>query len=202
LSADDELQVEARTSGPAESAKRVNIAVSETPDGILICPVPAGKDSGKHPEKNCEGDSFPENVRVDFKVQVPAGVNLVAHNVNGEVKAYSLKSSVAAATVNGDISISTTEAITTAHSNNGSLDLSMGKLWSGLLAVKTENGNVRLLLPRNVSFQPSGAGSARITGSGPVQMKGMAVSQSGTKGKAPELDISTLHGSVTIGTID
>jgi hypothetical protein len=160
---------------------------------------------GKVYEKeSCSAPSLPKHVQVDFKLLVPAGVALVVHNVTGDVIADSLRSRVNAVTETGNVSISTTDAITSAQTRSGSLDLSMGKLWTGLLTVKTGYGDIRLLLPRNVSFQPSGKGKTLITGSGPVQMKGIAVSegQNANIGQGPELIVSTLHGSVTVGNRD
>lgn len=198
LSPNGELQVEATKTGPG--ADHVKVALSENADGILICLAHEGEKAAK----TCENASLTKDVRVDFKLQLPAGVAFVATNVNGAVRASSVRSRVDATTVNGDINISTTETITSARTGNGSLDLAMGKLWTGSLSIKTQNGNIRLKLPRDVAFQPSGSGNTVITGSGPVQLKGVAVTQAGGKrnGAAPELEMSTLHGNVTIGTQD
>jgi hypothetical protein len=205
LSESETLQVEAVKSGPAEATAGVRIAVSENAEGILICAIPGQQEMGKVFEKeSCSAPSLPKHVHVDFKLLVPAGVALVVHNVTGDVIADSLRSRVDAVTGTGNVSISTTDAITSAQTGSGSLDLSIGKLWTGLLTVKTGYGNIRLVLPRNVSFQPSGKGKTLITGSGPVQMKGMAVSESqnGNIGQGPKLIMSTLHGSVTVGKSD
>jgi putative adhesin len=198
LSPSSELQVEATETGPGSD--QVKVALSENAEGILICLVREGEKL----VKPCGSASLPKDVRVDFKLQLPAGVAFVASNLNGAVRASSVQSRVDATTINGDIDISTTETITSARTGNGSLDLAMGKLWTGSLSIKTQNGNIRLKLPRNVVFQPSGSGDTVITGSGPVQLKGLAVTQAGgkTNGAAPQLEISTLHGNVTISTQD
>ncbi len=199
-SSDGEVHVEATKSGPA--ADRVEVAVSESGDGVLVCAAPIGQKATKD---SCKDSALPKDVRVDFKLQIPAGVSFVAHNVNGTVTANSLLSRVEATTVKGDINISTHDTITSVQTESGSLDLAVGKLWTGLLTIKTNSGNIRLKLPRNVAFQPSGKGNTVITGSGPVQLKGLAVAKNDslkTGPAAPELEISTLHGNVTISTED
>jgi DUF4097 and DUF4098 domain-containing protein YvlB len=194
LAANNEVQVEATISGRA--AEQVKVALFENPTGVLVCVVPSDH-TGKEP---CGNSMLAKDVHVDFKVQVPAGVGLAVRNLNGTIKATSVRSNVAATTINGDVSISTSEAITSAQTENGSLDLSMGKLWTGLLAVKTQNGNIRLMLPPHISFQPSQKGNILISGSGPVNLKGVALNR-GERTKS-ELDLSTLRGHVTLGNQD
>ena len=48
------------------------------------------------------------DTQVHFEVRVPAGVNLTASTVNGEIKAESLQGNVNAHTVNGSVRVSTT----------------------------------------------------------------------------------------------
>ncbi|HLJ89344.1 MAG TPA: hypothetical protein VKZ53_21180 [Candidatus Angelobacter sp.] len=197
-STDGELHVEAVKTGP--EANRVEVNVSTNQDGVLVCIVSSGQTGTNAP---CESGRLPQDVRVDFKLAIPAGIPFIAQNINGTVRAKSLSSNVAATTMRGDIEISTNGTVTEAHTNDGSVNLAVGKLWTGLLAIKTLNGNIRLQLPRNVSFQPSRSGNAVITGSGPVQLKGLAVGEGSPRtGPPPELEISTLHGKVTISTGD
>jgi DUF4097 and DUF4098 domain-containing protein YvlB len=91
------------------------------------------------------------DVRVDFTVQVPLGVRLVARTVNGGIAATGLESDVEAYTVNGNIDIGG-RGLARARTVNGSIDASMGRAdWQDTLEFETVNGSITVKLPASLS---------------------------------------------------
>lgn len=66
-------------------------------------------------------------VFVEFRVRVPAGVKVGAHSVNGEVRVENVAAEVEAASVNGSVLVSTTSGPVNATTVNGSVRASMGR---------------------------------------------------------------------------
>src|SRR5438128_1400344 len=87
---------------------------------------------------------------VDFTVQVPAGIGLVARTVNGSVDADGLRSDTDASTVNGSVNVTTT-GTARASTVNGSIRAEMGQAaWSNGAKFSTVNGDVTLRMPAAV----------------------------------------------------
>lgn len=97
----------------------------------------------------------PDDVRVNFTVRVPKGVNLIGRTVNGAVEADHLESDVKANTVNGRIRISTTRSAQ-AHTVNGSITASLNRVSGSFSsAFSTVNGSITLELPKTADTKLS-----------------------------------------------
>jgi DUF4097 and DUF4098 domain-containing protein YvlB len=93
------------------------------------------------------------DVQVEFTVKVPVGVNLIAKNVNGEVKADNFRSDITASTVNGNIDVNTT-GLAAAHTVNGSVHVVLGApTWNDKLEFSTVNGSIDVTLPVGASAE-------------------------------------------------
>lgn len=146
----------------SSDANLVSIKVVEHADGVTICAIYPTSDPNQtspcEPGKGITDSTQQGNivvrkndVRVDFKIRVPAGVNVTARTVNGEVSAETLASNVSAKTVNGSIRISTT-GYAQAKTVNGEISARLGNFnWPGSLEFKTVNGAINIDLPVNVN---------------------------------------------------
>ena len=154
----DQIEVtavkQARRSDPAE----VEIKVVPSDEGVTICAVyPTGRHARR--ENTCEpGDHWSSNtedndVSVDFTVHLPAGLELYANTVNGDVEAEGLGGTVKAYTVNGSIRLST-KGFAEATTVNGSIYASLGRAdWTEGVDFRTVNGGITLELPATFSAE-------------------------------------------------
>jgi cytoskeletal protein CcmA (bactofilin family) len=191
----------ARRSNPAE----VRIEVVPGPNGMTICAVyPSVAD--REPNRCAPGEgrmnTRENDTQVHFEVRVPMGVALAARTVNGEVQADSLQSDVEAHTVNGSIRVATTMAAEAA-TVNGSVTVTMGRLDAHNGArFRTVNGEITLNLPpvvdadlRADTLNGSVRSDYRITMQGSFSPRRLR----GTIGNGgPELNVSTVNGSITL----
>jgi hypothetical protein len=132
----------------------VRLQVKQLSNGVAICSVLPGEkvsEDCSHSDYSSDGDGDHE-IRVDFTLHVPRGVNLQAKTVNGRASAEGLSGNVAARTVNGSIAIATS-GYANAKTVNGKIEVHIGNPnWSGGLAFKTVNGAIHLWLPRGANF--------------------------------------------------
>jgi hypothetical protein len=195
----------------------VTISVVEHDGHVTICavyPTPArisrrrGSQDADGPNECRPGDEGRMNVqnndvRVDFTVRVPADVRFLGRNVNGEVRATSLRSDVDAVTVNGRITVSTT-GVASAESVNGSIEASLGATkWSDPLDYRTVNGGITLNLPSGVAAElRAETMNGGITSDFPITIhtsrrRGRRITGSiGSGGR--ELHISTVNGGIRL----
>jgi len=97
------IQVEAQIHHPA----LVHVDVVPSENGITICSVvstPSGNENECQPGPRTTGAHGVED-RVDFVVQVPAGVRFSASMIHGEIVINSLRSDLNAATIDGNITL-------------------------------------------------------------------------------------------------
>lgn len=196
----------ARRSDPDD----VQIEVYERDGGVTICalyPTPPGE----RPNRCAPGEDGKMNVRnndvtVQFRVKVPAGVGFIGRTVNGEVEARGLGGDVEAYTVNGDISVST-RGTAMATTVNGSIDAAMGRAFDDDVEFSTVNGGITLAMPRSL-----GAELRATTTNGDIEsdfdlttvrrMVGRAGRRhrmSGTIGNGgPDLRITTVNGDIRL----
>ena len=155
----NEVQVVAVKSARRSDVNQVQIKVVQHAGGVTICalyPTESGYmndcDAGPEQPRNQSGVNN-NDVRVDFTVQVPARVGLVARTINGEISATNLSGNVTAKTINGSIKISTT-GYAEASTINGEISAKFGDPnWPAALNFKTLNGEINLDLPANVSTE-------------------------------------------------
>jgi DUF4097 and DUF4098 domain-containing protein YvlB len=142
------------------------------------------------------------DVRVDFKVRVPANVGFVGRTINGEITAASLSSNVITHTVNGSIRISTS-GYAQAKTVNGEIVASLGNAsWENAIEFKTVNGDITLDLPASVGTRVTAdTFNGQISSDFPMSVLGtMSRKQiNGTIGPGGrELVLKTLNGSIHI----
>jgi hypothetical protein len=209
LAPGNEVRVEAVKTAKQSDPSLVRIAFVEDEDGVLICA--CYPNSGEGGGSCCRDDSYGRDTKdvdvvVDFIVKLPAGVDLEASTVNGDIDAVGLRSPVQATTVNGTIEISTTK-LARATTVNGSIRARMGaSSWNGDLAFTTVSGRIRIELPPQVSADVTAqtlSGAIRTDFDLPVWKEHLNTRMSGTIGQGGrQLSLSTVSGSIELRAIE
>ncbi len=153
----DQIEVTARKTGKRSNPEDVRIEVKEHAGGLLICAVYPSRDASEPNECGKRMSTYNNDVQVDFTIKLPAGVNLKAATVNGNIKIADLRSRVKASTVNGDVSVTTTGEAE-ANTVNGDVEVTMGRSESDEpLKYSTVNGDIRVKLSAGLdaSFKAS-----------------------------------------------
>ena len=202
------ITVMATRSGFRSDPNEVEIVVVEHADGVTICAVyPSAGDQPNECTPGAGGRSHTRNndVKVEFDVQVPAGVRLAGRMVNGAIRADDLSAKVLARTVNGSVRLSTAGGAS-AKTVNGSIRASFGETsWDGEATFETVNGSVRVELPEgtNASVEMRTA-SGRITTDLPIATTRSSRRRvEGTLGTGgSELRLTTVNGSITLAPLD
>jgi DUF4097 and DUF4098 domain-containing protein YvlB len=145
---DGKLEVTAIRTSKKDDPESVRIEFTQVGDHLMFCALYPTKDG--YPANTCDAKgrshshSDNNDVTVQFRVKVPAGVTLEAHTVNGGIEALRLSGPIDAQTVNGEVKLSTT-SYAEASTVNGSLEVAMdGRGWPDGLAFRTVNGDIRL----------------------------------------------------------
>jgi DUF4097 and DUF4098 domain-containing protein YvlB len=196
--------VHATLTGHDSDPTDVRIEVVKHDGNVTLCAVyPNWRDR----ENTCEpggGHSSIHNndVRVDFEVGVPAGVELAAVTVNGHVTAEGLEGPVRAKSVNGSVRVETTDWAE-AGSVNGSLHVRMGKTSAtDDLSFKTVNGTITVVLPSDAALDVDAATvSGSISTDFPLTLSGRFMNRRarGTiGGGGPEMHLKTVNGSIQL----
>lgn len=151
-----EVRVSAEKTARRSNPDDVTVEVVEHSGGVTICAVYPTRE-GREPNECRPGGgrmSINDNdVRVEFTVEVPAGVKLLAYNVNGSIEATSLAGDAVIETVNGEIDVSTS-GIVEATTVNGSIVASLGATaWDGDLSFETVNGDIEVALSGNLNAE-------------------------------------------------
>lgn len=198
-----EVVVSAVKRGKDDDPSDVRIEVVEHSDGVTICAVYPDVDGKKNECAPGDGGRLStrnNDVQVNFAVQVPAGVRLIAATVNGDVEAGDLGADAVATTVNGDVKISTT-GTAQANTVNGSIQASMGRAdWEGTIGFNTVNGSITVRLPGDVNADVTASTvngaldtDFPLTVQGRFSMKNMR----GTIGAGGrDLELETVNGSI------
>ena len=193
----------ARRSDPAS----VDIRVVPHAAGVTICAVYPGDSvatTSCDPVGHRSGSANIVNndVSVEFRVRVPAGVEFVGRTVNGEISARSLSGNVDTHTVNGSIDISTS-GYARAKTVNGEIVAKMGRAdWTEALEFKTVNGGIDLDLPPTLNTKvEADTFNGEISSDFPLTVQGRVSRKhlSGTIGAGGrELLLKTLNGSIRL----
>ena len=150
-----EVEVTATKRGHRSDPDEVKIEVVKHDGGVTICAVYPDGDP-RHPNDCVPGagghmNAHDNDVKVQFTVHVPAGVDFVGRSVNGEVEADSLRGNAEAYTVNGGVQVSTS-GYAEAATVNGSISASLGRVeWTGPLEFRTVNGGITVELPAKLN---------------------------------------------------
>jgi DUF4097 and DUF4098 domain-containing protein YvlB len=208
----NQVEVVATKTSRRGDADAVKVEFVEHPGGVTICAIYPTDTPGV--TNTCEPGSGTgrnqsatfgirnNDVRVDFKVRVPANVGFVGRTINGEITAASLSSNVITHTVNGSIRISTS-GYAQAKTVNGEIVASLGNAsWENAIEFKTVNGDITLDLPASVGTRVTAdTFNGQISSDFPMSVLGtMSRKQiNGTIGPGGrELVLKTLNGSIHI----
>jgi hypothetical protein len=200
-----EVVVTARKRARRSNPDDVQIKVVESSAGVTICAVYPSRDSDRPNECRAGGggrnDTRDNDTEVNFEVQVPAGVGLVAASVNGSVRAEQLASDVEGSSVNGDVDVVTTGSAR-ASSVNGSVRVTMGALWRDRLELSTVNGGISVTLPAGTDAEVEATTvNGSIDTDFPMTVSGRMGPRTirGTIGKGGRaLRLETVNGSIQL----
>jgi len=206
----DQLEVSATKTGRRSDPSQVSIKVVEHAGGVTICAVYPSDDPGDpntcepgqgHGRMNVRNN----DVKVAFKVRVPAKVGLISRTVNGELTALDLAGNVESHTVNGNINISTS-GYAQAKTVNGDIRARLKDAsWSGSLEFKTVNGGITVDLPSETnSTVEAKTVSGDISSDFQLTILGLMSRRhlSGTIGAGGrELNLKTVNGSIHLRRI-
>lgn len=200
-----QVRVSAVRKAGKSDPESVRIEVVTTAAGVTICAVYPG--DGRHPNRCAAGDQGRMNtrdndVRVDFTVQVPAGVKFAGQTVNGSVGTDRLGGDAEVSTVNGDVRV-VAAGVVRATTVNGSVDVTMGRAdWTGTVHLSTVNGSIRATLPATFSAVINGSTvNGSIESEFPLTVTGKFGPRSvhGTIGAGGRtLDLETVNGGITL----
>lgn len=191
----------ARRSDPAD----VDIVVVPHDGGVTICAVyPAvnGRDNECLPGGGGRNNTRDNDVKVEWTVRLPDGVNLGAHSVNGDVTVRDVTGRVDASTVNGDVDVST-RGVAEASTVNGSIRAALGRAdWTGTMSFHTVNGGITLEVPGNFAANVEAKTvNGSIETDFPITVRGRFGSRTlrGTIGEGGrDLEIETVNGSIRL----
>lgn len=174
--------------------------------GVTVCaiyPAPAGERPNEcRPGGRGRHNTRDNDTRVDFTVQVPAGIGLLARTVNGSITAEGLQSDTEGTTVNGSVSLSTTGSAR-ATTVNGSINATMDRaVWPNGGKFTTVNGEVTLRLPAAVNADVRlSTVSGGIQSDFPVQMSndpGPKHAEGVLGAGGQRLDVTTVNGGISL----
>lgn len=198
----NEVVVHAIKSSQKSDMASVTIEVVRHAEGVTICAVypdvPGWAPNECQPGLQGNMSTRNSDVKVEFTVAVPAGVEFAARVIGGDVAANGLRSNAFATTTSGNISMTTTE-IAEANSVAGDVKVVIGRANLGRdLAFRTMKGNVTLKIPSNTNAVVQVRTAAgRIDSDFPLV--GTSRHRSGTLGKGgPTLILSTMDGNVDL----
>jgi len=174
--------------------------------GVTVCavyPSPEGQPPNEcRPGGGGRNNTRNNDTRVDFTVQVPAGVNLAARTVNGSITAEGLQSDTYGTTVNGSVNLSTT-GTARATTVNGSINATMDRaVWPNGGKFSTVNGAVTLRLPAAVNAEVRlSTVSGGIQSDFPLQLSndpGPKHAEAVLGAGGQRLDVTTVNGGISL----
>ena len=182
----------------------VKVEVVEHAGGVTICAVypSSGTPNSCVPGKGGRMNVRDNDVQVEFRVTVPAGVRFVGRTVNGGISATGLGADAEAETVNGGIGLDST-GTARATTVNGGITARLGRAdWDGALKLSTVNGGIELTAPAglNAELKASTVNGGietefAVSVTGKVSRRSIA----GTIGSGGrQLELSTVNGGITL----
>ena len=141
------VEVTADRRGARNDPNEVRVEVVEHAAGVTICAVYPSAGNACLPGDGGRLAARRNDVNVTFTVRVPSGVDFVARNRNGAIRASDLADDVEAHTVNGSIQVAA-GGHAQATTVNGSLNAVIGRAdWEGEASFESVNGGVTITLP-------------------------------------------------------
>jgi len=202
-----EVEVTAKKHARRSDPREVKIEVIEHQGGVTICAVYPGRWGERNdctPGERGHSHVHDNDVVVDFRVRVPAGIRFVGRTVNGEIYAAKLKGPVEGYTVNGSVSVST-EDIARATTVNGSLSVKVGaSSWNDELEFSTVNGGITVTFPNQLSAAVDAETvNGDITTDFPLEVRGKRFGARHLTGRVGngsggDLSLSTVNGSIRL----
>jgi hypothetical protein len=191
----------ARRSNPAS----VEVKLLEHDGGVTVCavyPTRGGSANTCEPGEGGHMEVRDNDVQVDFRVKVPAGVHFVGRTVNGGIEARRLPSDAAVYTVNGGIDVDAA-GLVRASTVNGGINAAVGRAdWEGDLEFRTVNGGITLALPEDVGAEVRASTvNGGIETDFPLTVRGKFNRRrvNGTLGGGGrELSLETVNGSIEL----
>ena len=192
----------------------VRFVETATTDGITICALYRSGDTcdaGTYPGHRRGGGGILSSIfrsrsdaRVDFVINVPAGVNVDLGSITGPVRAAGTSGSVTAKTINGDIDITSHRGALDLKTINGSVTAALDTLpATGDIEMESINGSITAVLPPQldgtVEFETVNGRISNpfaLTTAGPVNPRKIT-GTIGTGGSR-HVKLSTVNGSVTL----
>jgi len=195
-----------KTAGRRGDPAEVRVEMVSHAGGVTVCvvyPSPEGRAANECRAGGAgQNNSRDNDTRVDFTVQVPAGIGLAARTVNGSIEAQGLQSDTEATTVNGSVTLSTAGSAR-ATTVNGSINAAMGQaVWPNGAKFTTVNGEVTLRLPPAINAQVRvSTVSGGIRSDFPLQVStdpGPKHAEGVIGGGGQRLDVTTVNGQVNL----
>ena len=203
-SAGDEVEVTAVKKGRKSDPTDVKLDVVEHAGGVTICAVyPSdGAPNECAPGKGGRMRVRDNDVNVEFRVKVPAGVRFVGRTVNGGIEASGLKADAEAETVNGGVELDST-GTARAQTVNGGITARLGRAdWDGTLKLETVNGGIDVTLPEGLSADVQASTvNGDISTDFPLTVKGKIARRrlEGTIGSGGRLlEMKTVNGGIEL----
>jgi DUF4097 and DUF4098 domain-containing protein YvlB len=150
-----DVEVTAVKRGRKSDPAGVKVEVVEHAGGVTICAVypSSGTPNECKPGEGGRMSVRDNDVNVEFRVKVPAGVRFVGRTVNGGIEASGIAADAEARTVNGGVELDAT-GTARAETVNGGITARLGRAdWSGTLALKTVNGGIHVVVPEGLSAE-------------------------------------------------
>ena len=194
-----------KVEGRRGSADDVRIEVVRHDGGVTICAVYVDDRQRNEcaPGRGGRLGARNNDTKVEFRVEVPRGVNFHAQSVNGKVSARGLTGEVRAQTVNGGVQVETA-GLARASTVNGSIEVVMNRAdWSGELEFETVNGSIEVAIGSdnvNADVRASTVNGS-ISTDWPLTVQGRFGPKhlNGTIGSGGRtLALSTVNGSISL----
>lgn len=146
------VSVKALREGRRDDPNGVRIAVVPHAGGVTVCAVYPSTDG--RPNECAAGGGGRMNVRnndvrVEFDIELPRGVRLVAKTVNGNVEARRMSEDVKAETVNGNIVVEAQGSVE-AKTVNGGITLRLAEGAGAAVDARVTNGEIESDFPLTV----------------------------------------------------
>lgn len=199
-----DVEVSAVKKGRKSDPGEVKVEVVEHAGGVTICAVyPSdGAPNECVPGKGGRMKLRDNDVNVEFRVKVPAGVRFVGRTVNGGIEATGLKADAEAQTVNGGVELDST-GTARAQTVNGGITARSGRAdWDGTLSLETVNGGIEVSMPGDLSADVHASTvNGDISTDFPLTVKGKIARRKleGTVGSGGRLlEMKTVNGGIEL----